>query len=81
MAYRIFRSDQAEADLERIFRHLIDSYIALGDPVQSAVDRAERGVLRIRIDMEALARAPHRGTLSPHLGPLIRHVTKDRAVL
>ncbi len=42
----------------------------------SIVDRIEA----IETDLETLAQAPYRGTLSPEIAPSLRHVTINRAI-
>ena len=80
MAYEIVRSAASDRDLGLILDHLVNSYLALGDPLPDAFERAAQRIRSIEADMHALARAPHQGTLPPELGPGLRHVTKNQAV-
>ncbi len=81
MVYSVKRSAQSDLDLENIFRHLIESYLSLGEDLLNAIDLAEAKMNRINLDIQFLARLPHQGTISPHLGESVRHVTKDRAII
>lgn len=80
MAYSVTFSADAERDFELIFDFLFDSYINLGEAPASAIERAEARVQAIRADIEAIANAPHRGTLHDDILPGLRHVTLGRAV-
>lgn len=80
MAYEIVRSTAIDRDLGLILDHLIDSYIALGDPPADAFERAAERIRMIEADMNALAQAPHQGMLRPEIMPGLRHVTKNRAI-
>lgn len=63
-----------------IFRFLVTSYTALGEPISDAVENAERRVRRIESEMMRLGAAPHQGTLLPDLLPDLRCVTKNSAI-
>lgn len=78
--FEVLRSAGCEADLEAIFDHLVQSYTALGDPIDNAVDRASARVLGIEDAMAALGDLPYQGTQVAHLLPGLRRVTKDSAV-
>lgn len=80
MAYKILRSPEVGRDLDLIFDHLLQSYIALGDPTSDAFARAVQRIDLIKSDMDALARTPHQGNLDPGIMPGLRHVTKNRSV-
>lgn len=80
MAYKVVHSVASDKDLDIIFKHLVDSYVALGDPLSEAFQRATRRVGVIEEDMDSLGRMPHQGTLQPHLETGVRQVTKRRAV-
>ena len=80
MAYKVVRSALSDHDLELIFDHLFNSYVALGDVVSDAIERAGLRIQKIEDDMEALASAPFQGTLRPDLMPGLRNVTKDKAI-
>lgn len=80
MGYEVVRSVESRRDLVAIFRHLVDSYTALGDPLAEALQRAARRIASMETEMIALGRIPHLGTQLPGIGPGLRHVTKNRAV-
>ena len=81
MAYRVVRAEAAICDLELIFDHLVESYAALGDEVETALERAANRLREIDGEMEALGRAPFQGTLQPKLMAGLRNVTKNKAVI
>jgi len=81
VTYEVRRAAAVDLDLELIFDFIANSAETLGEPPETAFDMAMRRVLAIEATMEGLGRAPHQGTLAPHLGSGIRHVTKDRAIL
>lgn len=81
MAYKVTFSSDAERDFELIFEFLLESYIDFGDAVASAIDHAEERVQAIRANIEALAKAPYRGSLHEEVLPGLRHVTLGRAVI
>ena len=80
MAFKVVRSTQFDYDLDFIHDHLIESYMGLGDAFSDAFERAANRIEVIETDMEALARSPYQGTLSPEIAPGLRHVTKNRAI-
>jgi toxin ParE1/3/4 len=80
LVYKIFRSAAIQRDLDLIFDHLFQSYVALGDPKTDAFERAVRRIENIKSDMDVLACTPHQGTLDQDIEPGLRHVTKNRAV-
>lgn len=80
MAWKIDRSTSALRDLALIFDFLTQSAIDFGESRATAIKRADRRVSTIEDAMEALALAPHQGTLRPDLAPGLRQVTKGRAV-
>ena len=80
MAYEIVRSDDVERDLALLFDHLVESYLAFGDDLTEAFERASVRIRSINKDIELLGQAPFQGTLSPHLLPGLRNVTKNRAI-
>ena len=81
MAYKVLRSRDSDRDLELIFDHLVESYNALGDSYESALDRAAIRLIQIEDGLSELAKAPFQGTLRPDLMPGQRNVTEDRAVI
>lgn len=80
MNYRVERVRWANDDLDELFDFPVQTFEALGDNIESAVDRASERVERIKTDMRALGAVPHQGTLYPQLMPGLRSVTKDRAI-
>jgi plasmid stabilization system protein ParE len=80
MAFEVIRSLESDRDLRLIIRHLIDSYVALGEPLPDAIQRASARARTIEAEIDTIAHAPHQGTLLPYLGPTVRSVTKNRAV-
>lgn len=80
MAYKVIRSEEVNRDLRLILRHLVDSYVALGDPLTDAFERATHRVDAILDDMRALGHMPHQGTQLSALRPGLRQVTKKRAI-
>lgn len=80
MVYEITRSLESDRDLRLIVRHLVDSYVSLGDPLPDAIHRASERARSIEAELDAIALAPHQGTLLPKLGPRLHSVTKNRAI-
>lgn len=81
MTYKVTFAAEAERDFELIFEFLLESYNDFGEAVASAIDRAEERVQAVRADIEALAEAPHRGTMHDDILPGLRHLTLGRAVV
>ncbi|WP_421362989.1 type II toxin-antitoxin system RelE/ParE family toxin [Agrobacterium rosae] len=80
MVYKIIRSEDVERDLSLLFDHLLDSYLAFGDELTDALERASARLRSINKDIELPGHAPFQGTLSPHLLRGVRSVTKNRAI-
>ncbi|MEQ1931546.1 MAG: type II toxin-antitoxin system RelE/ParE family toxin [Parvularculaceae bacterium] len=80
MAYSVVITPEAERDFELIFDFLADSHVGFGDSADSALKRALQRTMSMRRDAASLAKAPHRGTMDPNLGPGRRHVTINRAI-
>lgn len=81
MAFEVVRSLDSDRDIRLILRHLIDSYVNLGDPLPDAILRASARARMIEAEIDTIALAPHQGTLLPHLKSGLRSVTKNRAVI
>jgi plasmid stabilization system protein ParE len=81
MAYKVTFAADAERDFELIFEFLLESYVDFGEAIDLAIYRAEERIHSIRADIEALAKAPHRGTMHDDILPGLRHVTLGRAVI
>lgn len=77
---RVEFSPAANRDLQRIFRHLLDTHLAFGRTTDDARNLAANRVLAIRRAADRIAHAPQIGTLHPEIGPGFRHVTLDRAI-
>lgn len=74
MGWRIEFSAACERDFELIFDHLFAAYRSFGEEPEDAFAQAERRLGALRLAIGGLARAPHRGTLRPDLGPGLRFV-------
>lgn len=81
MAYKVTFSADAERDFELIFDFLVESYVEFGEAAGPAIDRAEERIQAISAEIDALAKAPHRGTLHDDILPGLRHITLGRAVV
>ena len=81
MGFEIIRSLDSDRDLRVILRHLVDSYVNLGDSLPDAIHRASTRARMIEADIDTIALAPHQGTLLPEFSPGLRSVTKNRAVI
>jgi len=79
-SYRLERALHVERDLRSILRFLIRSNVQFGEPFDQAKQRAYKRVAQIEDAMEALAAAPHQGTLRREMMPGLRSVTKGRAI-
>jgi plasmid stabilization system protein ParE len=80
LAFEVVRSHSCDRDLRAIFRHLLESQIALGETFEVAFERANARLKVIEDDMARLGRVPFQGTLREALGPGLRQVTKSRAI-
>ncbi|MCM2473533.1 type II toxin-antitoxin system RelE/ParE family toxin [Rhizobium sp. CG5] len=81
MAFRIIRSEASILDLEVIFRHLISSYVTLGDDLGDAIQRATTRMQAVDRDMNSIARLPYQGTLfSAKRASGLRHITKNKVI-
>lgn len=80
MGYEVRRALPIREDLERIFDHLFQAYLALGDAPSDAFDRGVKRLAQIEDAIDALGTAPHQGPLWPDVSDGLRWVTKDRAI-
>ena len=80
MAYRLEFSAEAERDFGLIFDHLLQSYVAFGENLESALERAATRVREIRGDAERILPAPHRGERNDDILPGLRHLAIGRAI-
>lgn len=81
MAYRVRRSVACRDDLDRLFDHLLQSYLDLGEPVREAFERAVARLGDIEHSIDGLGEVPHQGTLWPEVMENLRWTTKNRAIL
>lgn len=81
VVYKVLLAEAVTTDLVRIYDHLIETYIELGDDLREAVDRVAERVRGIENHITRLAAAPYQGTLCPEIMPDLRRVTKGRAIL
>lgn len=81
MAYRVRRSVACRDDLDRLFDHLLQSYLDLGEPMREAFDRAVARVGDVERSIDGLGKVPHQGTLWPEILEHLRWITKSRAIL
>jgi toxin ParE1/3/4 len=81
MTYRLERTQEVEADLKAVASHLIESQIEFGEPLEDARENAAKRLNEIAAAFAALSRAPFQGTLRGELGPGVRNVTKNRAII
>ena len=79
MAYEVLRAAAVARDLELIFDFLTEVAEGFGESPDRAFALAEARLAEIERALDALGRAPHQGTLRPHLGQAVRNVTKGRA--
>lgn len=73
--WRIELSEHAEFDFERLTEHLAESYDAFGQERQHARRRALKRARQLRLLIQKLRSAPHRGTRHDNLLPGLRSVT------
>lgn len=85
MAWTVDLSPNALRDLSLLFDHFDATYQSLGDSPDDAAEHAAERLLQIRDAMAKLTTSPFIGTHHPDLdedlGPQIRHVTKNRAII
>ena len=80
MSLRLEFSAEAERDFWLIFDHLLQSYVAFGESVESALDHAARRVFEIRANAERILTAPNRGERHDDILPGVRHLAIGRAI-
>ena len=81
MGFEVQFSADAENDFGLIFDFLVESYLAFGENVETAIEHATIRVEQIRQDAESIGGAPFRGTLHDEISPGLRHVTMNRAII
>lgn len=72
---------EAEHDLSMIFDHLFETYTNLGDLEDIAFEHAAERIRGIQESANALASNPFRGTKRDAIGPNVRNITINRAVI
>jgi toxin ParE1/3/4 len=77
---RVEFAEGALHDLDLIFDHLTEAYVAFGEAPDAAIEHAARRVRAIIDAADRLAVAPFRGAIHDDLAPGIRYVTLDRAI-
>jgi len=80
MAWTLEVSAAAEHDIDLLFHHLADSYVAFGEPRAVAAARAVERVGAILDQADRIATAPYRGTPHDDMLPGLRHLTLKRAI-
>jgi plasmid stabilization system protein ParE len=80
MRFAIEFSAASERDFDLIFDHLFESYVALGEGPEEALNHAARRVTAIRKAADRLARFPLRGTARDDILPGIRFLAVARAI-
>lgn len=81
MDFEVRRSLACRQDLEMLFDYVVATYTDLGESLAAAFDRAAARIEAIEDSIDALAHAPHQGTLWPEVMDGLRWTTKDRAIL
>ncbi|MCY4459037.1 MAG: type II toxin-antitoxin system RelE/ParE family toxin [Albidovulum sp.] len=81
MASKITFAAYAERDFEFVFEFLFEIYVEFGEAVGPAIDCADERIQSIREDIEALAKAPRRGSIHDDILPGLRHVAPGRAIV
>ena len=81
MVWKVEFSQDCEDDLSLIFDHLFETYKDLGESDPDAFDHASERVRGIRVSAEGLAANPWRGTIRNTIGPDIRNITINKAVI
>ena len=80
MVWRLEFAPDALDDFSLIAEHLIDSYLALGDPADTAVERAIARVSDIRKAADRILKAPHRGQACDDILLGCRSLTLEGAI-
>ncbi|MDO6728264.1 type II toxin-antitoxin system RelE/ParE family toxin [Cognatishimia sp. 1_MG-2023] len=79
MGWTLNFSADAETDFACIFDHLVESYTAFGEPLESAFQHAENRIWQIREDANRILTAPQRGELQNDILPGCRKLTLGSA--
>lgn len=81
MDWTLDATPSVQHDLKAIEHFVTQSAQAKGEPFERARRMGAARIDTILSSARSLPKAPRQGTLRPDLGPNIRHVTKDRAVI
>ncbi|HQT84565.1 MAG: hypothetical protein B7Z58_03630 [Acidiphilium sp. 37-64-53] len=73
--YNVRRAADVTRDLDLIEDHLVETYQALGEDVETSVARAAARIDDALIDLRTFVTHPHRGTGHAKIRPGIRTVT------
>lgn len=79
--WRLDYSVAALRDFDLILDHLSESYCALGDPPDLALERAAERIRHLRKEIGRLVETPSIGPLQPDFYPEMRFVRRDRAAV
>ncbi len=79
MAWTLEFAADADADFALIFDHLVDSYIAFGEPIEAALEHAETRIWQIREEANRILTAPLRGSGQDEILPGCRCLTLGKA--
>lgn len=79
--WRLDYSVAALRDFDLILDHLSESYYALGDPHDVALERAAERVRQLRFEIGRLVETPAIGTLRSDIYPEMRFIRRDRATV
>jgi plasmid stabilization system protein ParE len=80
MRFAIEFSADAERDFGLIFDHVFESYVALGEGTEEALNHVAQRVMDIRKAADRLASFPLRGTAHDDILPGIRFLAIARAI-
>lgn len=76
--YTVSFSTGAKADLDRIAKHLFDSYRSFGASPQEAFDKSDTRIFEIMDFVNGLEHTPHRGTTHDEIRADLRVVSDGR---
>lgn len=81
MVWKVEFQADAERDLGLIFDHLFETYQGLGESGAEAFDHAAERVSGIQESAIRLSANPYRGTKREAIGPDIRNITINKAII
>ena len=73
--------EEAEHDLALIFDHLFETYKDLGEPDETAFERASARIRGIRESAVNLVSNPYQGTRQEAIGLNLRNITINKAII